>query len=90
MRCKTEQREGSRSVDPRVSSHHGSAPQRESGGSRKRAEINDHPLERSSDRIRLIAIKMKGVFGNEDALPLLGCELAALAHQIGTRLASSR
>jgi len=41
-----------------------------SGGSRERAEINDHPLERSSDRIRLIAIEMEGVFENEGALPL--------------------
>jgi hypothetical protein len=28
-------------------------------------------VEKSADRIRLIAIEMKGAFGNEGALPLL-------------------
>jgi hypothetical protein len=33
-------------------------------------EINDHPPKKFGDRIRLIAIKMEGAFGNEGALPL--------------------
>ena len=43
MRCKTKQREDSRSVDPRVSSHHDSAFAGSGGSSREGwIEINDH------------------------------------------------
>lgn len=45
------------------------------GGSREWAEINDHPVASATDRIRLIAIEMEGVFGNEGALPF--CPLNA-------------
>ncbi len=69
MRCKTKQREGSRSVFSRVSSHYAAASAAV-GGSRKRAEINDHPVASAADKIRLIAIETEGAFGNERALPV--------------------
>ena len=75
MWCKTEQRQDSRSFDPRVSSHYDPAKAGSGGSSRTAgwAEINDHhgPAPAGPDRIRLIAIEMKGAFGNEGALPLL-------------------
>ncbi len=87
MRCKTKQREGSRSANapekfgviPRVSSHYASAVAAvydrrgaAAGGPRKRVEINDHPVASATDKIRLIAIETEGAFGNERALPVSG------------------
>jgi hypothetical protein len=51
-----DRRHGSRAVHPAIAGW---------------AEINDHRVPRlRDDKIRLIAIEMKGAFGNEGALPL--------------------
>jgi hypothetical protein len=54
-------------------------------GSREWVEINDHPFEQSSDKIRLIAIHMKGVFGNEGALPLVRPMVVLAARRVQRR-----
>ena len=79
MRCKTKQRTGSRSAKAPEKfgvKSSGIVASRSAQALRASAtadEINDHrPGEIRGDRIRLIAIDMKGVLGNEGALPLCG------------------
>ena len=67
MWCKTKQREGSRPVDPRVSSHHDRLNLLDAR--RNSGEINDHhPEEIRDTEFGLPSSNMKGAFGNEGAL----------------------
>jgi hypothetical protein len=73
MRCKTEQRMGSR--PDKILGYRRTTANESSSGIRPACgadEMNDHQVATATDRIRLIAIEtVKGAFGNEAPFALL-------------------